>query len=193
MTVAVAAAKTEITIVPYPNEITVGKGCFDAKGASFTYDAAMDEPSVNVVKAFANQLSLVSGAENAVSAGQSDKGFVFAMNAALPSEAYTLDVKPEVVRVEASSLRGFNYAVQSIKQLLPVEVFAGEPSPKVKWVMPVVKICDQPRFAYRGMHLDESRHFFGVEEVKRYLDIMEVHKLNKIGRASCRERVCLSV
>ena len=179
MTVAVAAAKTEITIVPYPNEITLGKGCFDAKGASFTYDAAMDESSVNVVKAFASQLSMVSGAENSVSAGQSDRGFVFAMNAALSSEAYTLDVTPEVVRVEASSLRGFNYAVQSIKQLLPVEVFAGEPSPKVKWVMPVVKISDQPRFAYRGLHLDESRHFFGVEEVKRYLDIMEVHKLNK--------------
>ena len=179
VTVALSATKSEICIVPYPNEIAVGKGCFDAKGASFTYDAAMDEPSVNVVKAFASQLSMVSGAENAVSAGQSDKGFVFVMNAALPSEAYTLDVKPEVVRVEASSLRGFNYAVQSIKQLLPVEVFAGEPSPKVKWIMPVVKISDQPRFAYRGLHLDESRHFFGVEEVKRYLDIMEVYKLNK--------------
>ena len=180
MTVAVAAAKSEITIVPYPNDITIGSGTFDAKGADVTYDVALDEATVNVIKAFAEKLSFVAGQANAVSAGKSDKGFVFVYNSEIPSEAYTLEVTPKFVRVEASALRGFNYAVQTLKQLLPVEVFAGEPSPKVKWVMPVVKINDEPRFAYRGMHLDESRHFFGVEEVKRYLDIMEVHKLNKL-------------
>jgi hexosaminidase len=68
--------------------------------------------------------------------------------------------------------------VQTLKQLLPVAVFADEPSPRVKWNIPSVHISDAPRFSYRGMHFDVSRHFFTVEQVKRYLDIMEVHKLN---------------
>ena len=174
-----AEAKSKVEIVPYPNEIAVGSGTFDAKGADVTYDAVLDEAIVNVIRTFAQNLSFVSGAENTVSAGKSEKGFVFIYNPEVPSEAYTLEVTRKSVRVEASGLRGFNYAVQTIRQLLPVEVFSNETSPEAAWVLPAVKISDRPRFAYRGMHLDESRHFFGVEQVKRFLDIMEVHKLNK--------------
>ena len=180
VTVATAAAKSKITVVPYPNEVTIGNGTFNAQGANVTYDAALDEASVNVIKAFAEKLSFVSGAKNVVSAGKSAEGLVFVYNASLSSEAYTLDVTSKLVRVEASALRGFNYAVQTLKQLLPLEIFSKEASPKTKWVIPAVKISDEPRFGYRGMHLDVSRHFFSVEEVKRYLDIMEVHKLNKL-------------
>ena len=94
MTVANAAAKSKIRVVPYPNEVTVGNGSFDAQGASVTYDAVLDEATVNVIKAFAEKLSFVSGTQNAVSAGKSDEGFVFVYNASLSSEAYTLEVTP---------------------------------------------------------------------------------------------------
>ena len=177
---ATSVEKPEITVVPYPNELIVGEGTFVAKGAAVTYDEALDSASVKVINALAQRLSFVTGVETAVSAGQSDKGFVFVLNAEIPSEAYTLDVTPEAVRVEASGLRGFNYAVQTIRQLLPLEVFASEPSPRTKWTIPAVQIKDEPRFAYRGLHFDEGRHFFGVDEVKRYLDIMELHKLNTL-------------
>ena len=177
---ATSVENTEITIVPSPSELTVGEGTFNAKGAAVTYDQALDSASVNVINAFAQKLSFVTGAESTVSVGQADKGFVFALNAEIPSEAYTLNVTPEAVRVVASGLRGFNYAIQTIKQLLPLNVFASEPSPRAKWVIPAVQIKDEPRFAYRGLHFDEGRHFFGVDEVKRYLDIMELHKLNTL-------------
>ena len=177
---ATSVENPAITVVPYPNELIVGEGTFDAKGAAVTYDEALDSASVKVINALAQRLSFVTGVETAVSAGQSDKGFVFVLNAEIPSEAYTLDVTPEAVRVEASGLRGFNYAVQTIRQLLPLEVFASEPSPRTKWTIPAVQIKDEPRFAYRGLHFDEGRHFFGVDEVKRYLDIMELHKLNTL-------------
>ena len=101
------------------------------------------------------------------------------MDSSVPEEAYVLNVKPEVVYVKASGLRGFNYAIQTIKQLLPVEIFGDKPAPRVKWEIQCVTINDVPRFGYRGLHLDEGRYFFGVETVKKYLDIMEVHKLNK--------------
>ena len=166
-------------VVPYPNEVQVGEGSFNAKGAAVAYDASLDEATVNVISSFAQKLSFVSGAESAVAEGTAENGFVFTYNAEIPAEAYVLDIKPEAVCVEASGLRGFNYAIQTIKQLLPVEIFGNVPAPKAEWTMQAAAIKDAPRFSYRGLHLDEGRHFFGVEEVKRYLDVMEVHKLNK--------------
>ena len=166
-------------VVPYPNQVEHADGHFNVAGASVSYDTCLDEATVNVIKSFAARLSRITGVESAVSAGSQDAGFVFAYDESVPAEAYILDVTPEGVRVEASDLRGFNYAVQTIKQMLPVAIFGSNPAPGASWTLPAVKINDAPRFAYRGLHLDEGRHFFGVEEVKRYLDIMEVHKLNK--------------
>ena len=169
----------DITVVPYPNDVEVLCGDFDAAGAAFHYSAEMDEPSVNLVEAFAAQLSLVTSKESKVAEGAGETGFVFAVNAELPEEAYTLSVDRKCVKVVASSLRGFNYAIQTIKQMLPVEIYAKNAA-EADWTLPCVRINDAPRFGYRGLHLDESRHFFGMEEVKRYLDIMEVHKLNTL-------------
>ena len=184
MTVVACAAcgrndLSDITVVPFPNDVEVLNGEFDAAGAAFHYSSEMDESSVNLVKAFAAQLSLVSAQESAVAEGAGESGFVFILNSQLPEEAYTLSVDRKCVKVEASSLRGFNYAIQTIKQMLPVEIYAKTPA-SADWTIPCVKINDAPRFGYRGLHLDESRHFFGMEEVKRYLDIMEVHKLNTL-------------
>ena len=168
-----------LDVVPYPNEVIAGEGVFDAKGAVVTYDSSLDDASVNVIRAFAQKLSAVSGVESIAAEGDAQEGFVFVYNETVPAEAYTLSVTPVAVRVEASTLRGFNYAIQTIKQLLPVEIFGNATASSVQWTMQCVTINDAPRFGYRGLHLDEGRHFFGVETVKRYLDIMEVHKLNK--------------
>ena len=172
-------ATAQINVVPYPNDVQMKDGNFCIKGAKVSYDADMDAPTVDIVKNFAQTLIQVTGAKSSVRKGTAKSGVVFVHNPSIASEAYVLDVTPNVVRVEASDLRGFNYAIQTIKQMLPVAVFGKEAAPDLEWVLPCVKIEDAPRFGYRGLHLDEGRHFFGVEEVKRYLDIMEVHKLNK--------------
>ena len=172
-------AVAQNNIVPYPNDVKVKKGTFCIKGAKVSYDAAMDAPTVDIVKNFAQTLTQVTGVKSSVRKGSSRTGIVFVKNSSVASEAYVLDVTTKAVRVEASDLRGFNYAIQTIKQMLPVEVFGKEAAPQADWVLPCVKIDDAPRFGYRGLHLDEGRYFFGVETVKKYLDIMEVHKLNK--------------
>ena len=172
-------ATAQIKVVPYPNDVQLNEGTFCIKGAKVAYDAAMDAPAVDIVKNFAQTLTQVTGATSSVRKGSAKSGVVFVHNPSIASEAYLLDVTPKGVRVEASDLRGFNYAVQTIKQMLPVEVFGKTAAPQADWNLPCVKINDAPRFGYRGLHLDEGRHFFGVEAVKRYLDIMEVHKLNK--------------
>lgn len=170
----------KITVIPYPNEVQLNSGTFNAAGADVHYAQGIDEASLNLIKAFAAQLSLVTAKESKVAEGVSEDGFVFVLNPEIAEEAYAIDVTGKCVKVEASSLRGFNYAIQTIKQMLPVEVFGKAPVKGVKWTMPCASISDAPRFGYRGLHLDEARHFFGMDEVKRYLDIMEVHKLNTL-------------
>ena len=170
----------DITVIPYPNEVQLNSGTFNAAGAEFYYSAEIEPLAVDLIEAFAAQLSMVTSKESALVQGVSEEGFVFLLNPEIAEEAYTLDVTGKCVKVEASSLRGFNYAIQTIKQMLPVEVFGKSPVKGVKWTMPCASINDAPRFGYRGLHLDEARHFFGMDEVKRYLDIMEVHKLNTL-------------
>ena len=177
---SIAPRQTAVmNVIPYPNEIVVGEGEFNVAGAAIAYDSSLDEATVSIISKFAAQLSKVTGVGSEVVSGVAETGFVFAFNESVPEEGYVLDVSEFCARVEASGLRGFNYAIQTIKQLLPVEVFSNAMAAGAAWVLPALTINDMPRFSYRGLHLDVARHFFNVEQVKRYLDIMEVHKLNK--------------
>lgn len=169
---------TEISVVPYPNEVSLNSGAFDAAGADIHYDAQLEEFAKDAVVSFAQQLSLTSGKQSKITEGTSGSGFNFQLNKELPKEAYMINVGRRSVTVEASSLNGVIYAIQTIKQMLPVEVFGSTAAPEADWTMQCCTINDAPRFSYRGAHLDVGRHFFTVEEVKDYLDILEFHKIN---------------
>ncbi len=175
-----APEKQSITVVPHPNEIQINKGTFEPAGADFHYSAEFDCPAKDIINNFARQLSLATGKESSATEGRSSTGFVFIFNPDMPEEAYSLKISRKAVIVKASSLRGVNYAVQTIKQMLPVEIYGKTAAPDKEWALQCAEINDAPRFGYRGMHLDISRHFFDMDMVKKYLDIMEVHKLNKL-------------
>jgi len=91
----------------------------------------------------------------------------------LANEAYTLTVTPQGVRIQAGAPAGLFYGVQSFLQLLPVENAASGPS-----TVACIQVEDQPRFPWRGLMLDVSRHFFTKQEVERLLDEMAWYKLN---------------
>ena len=100
--------------------------------------------------------------------------------ASLPAEGYTLKVTKEKISIAASQPAGFFYALQTLKQLLPRNVMAGVPDSSInEWSIPCVEIEDAPRFAWRGFMLDEGRHFFGKEAVKRVIDVMAAYKMNR--------------
>ena len=170
----------EFTVVPYPNHVDIDCGLFNANGANINYDAAIDARSAALISSFAEQLSLVSDAHNKLVEATEGNGFLFLLDESLPAEAYTLKISRGKAVVKASGLNGFNYAIQTIKQMLPVEIYGKTEAPGKEWTLLCCEIKDEPRFGYRGMHLDESRHFFGMDAVKRYLDIMEIHKLNTL-------------
>ena len=167
----------EIVINPYPNKIETHCGSFKAAGAPFAIDNAIDGEGVAVITGFAERLSEASGVESVI--GEKG-GFDFVLVPEMDAEAYNLSVTRKGVSVKASSSAGFRYAIQSIKQMLPVEIFAEGRAADAKWTLPCVDIEDAPRFAYRGLHIDVARHFFTKEEVMKILDIMEVYKMNRL-------------
>ncbi len=85
--------------------------------------------------------------------------------------AYTLNVIPNGISIIGTSAQGLFYGVQSLIQLLPTQAAA-------TLKIPAVSIVDHPRFDYRGMHLDVSRHFFDVSFIKKYIDYLALHKMN---------------
>jgi hexosaminidase len=91
----------------------------------------------------------------------------------LGGEGYHLRIAPDGVLVEAMQPAGLFYAVQTLRQLLPPS-----PIPFAAVTLPAGEIVDYPRFAWRGSMLDVARHFFGVEDVKRYIDLLALYKLN---------------
>lgn len=179
-------SETTINVIPYPQGVEVGKGTFKGAGANFNCDQAVDAKSQVIIKELADKITYVSGriCSYATPVGLAKdcakvKGFIFLKDANLAEEEYSIDITKANCIVRASSYNGFLYAIQTLKQLTSVNIFGNEPNPAEKFIFPCVKIQDKPRFGYRGMHLDCSRHFFSVEEVKKYLDIMALYKLNR--------------
>ncbi len=95
----------------------------------------------------------------------------------LGDEGYELEVTGASVTLRASGPEGLFRGVQTLRQLLPpaIERATVQAGP---WILPGGRIVDRPRFAWRGAGLDVARHFFSVDEVKRYVDLISLYKLN---------------
>ena len=165
-------------IIPAPQSVEAAEGAFCVKGASFNVAGVTDESSRGMIEEFASRLGRVSGKACAVE--QTEAGISFLQDASLPGEAYSLEIAPDAVRVRASDFNGFFYAVQTLSQMLPVSVYGDKKAPSDSWMLPCCTVNDAPRFAYRGVMIDDCRHFFGKDEVKRILDIMAAFKLNRM-------------
>jgi hexosaminidase len=96
----------------------------------------------------------------------------------VPPEGYELDVRAGVATIRASEAAGLFYGAESLRQLLPPAVLAGAPATE-ELAAPCVRVTDAPRFAWRGAMLDVGRHFMPKAVVKKLLDLMGLHKLNR--------------
>ena len=93
----------------------------------------------------------------------------------LGNEGYTITVKRHHITAKANTTAGLYYAFQTILQM----TYPDKITQAKHTTVPCARITDYPRFAYRGAHLDVSRHFFDINFVKRYIDLMATYKLNK--------------
>ena len=92
-------------------------------------------------------------------------------------EGYALSVSFERIIISGKTAQGIFYGIQSLRQLMPINIEYNE-NEFQELTIPAVEIKDSPRFAYRGMHLDVGRHFFSVSDVKKYIDLIAMHKMN---------------
>ena len=95
----------------------------------------------------------------------------------LGAEAYVLEVRPDLIQIRASDRRGSFYGVQTLLQLMPPDVFHTD-GLTLPLEIRCVKIEDYPRFSWRGMMLDVSRHFFPIEFLYKFVDLLALHKMN---------------
>lgn len=172
-------------VVPYPNSLEAKSGKFTLnEQTQLLLQADANEATRLVAAQFAEQLQKTSGITLEESVLEGEKvpanSIGFILKEDIPAEGYELEVEKDRIVVKASQPAGFFYAMQTMKQLLPVEVFGKTLTEGLDWSVPCTMINDAPRFGYRGMHMDVARHFFDIDEVKKYIDILAVHKLNRL-------------
>lgn len=97
----------------------------------------------------------------------------------LGEEGYRLVVAADGVTLRAANLTGLLRGVQTVRQLLPVEIFQSTVVSGIEWSLPGVEIEDYPRFPWRGAMLDCGRHFWTIDQVKRFIDLLALHKASR--------------
>ncbi len=166
--------KQEIAIVPIPSKVEQKSGALTWKSGQSITIAYGDASLENVASHWQKMLSGDYNLDVTLKEGtQGD--IVLSLASLSNTEGYELDVTPSSVTVKAGSPAGAFYALQTFKQIMPLKA---EVAGKTKITVPAVAIADEPAFGYRGMHLDVARHFFNADSVKRYLDILALHKIN---------------
>lgn len=179
LTVQVYAQAT-YAILPKPARLAERSGTYKIP-SNVTISVPAGNPEVRqIAQLLADQLAKSSGYTPTVSTGKSGKGisFVTAKGPALGEEGYKLTVSPKQVTITAEQPKGFFYGVQSLMQLMPAAVFSPSKVDGVTWSIPACEIEDQPRYAYRGSMLDAGRYFMPVPFIKKYIDLLALHKLN---------------
>ena len=162
-------------VVPMPLEInTTQQASFLLKSGVTVYYPAGNEKMQRNAEFLASYVKAQTGIELQVQAGEGGKGgIVLQLGLANDNpEAYQLKVDANQVVISSPSEAGVFYGIQTLRKA--VDVAEGS-----NVELPAVEIKDQPRFGYRGMMLDVGRHFFSIDEIKTYIDMMALHNINR--------------
>lgn len=168
-------------LIPAPVSLTELKGAFVFTAKSKIILATAGEETRLSADFLSHLVENPTGIHPVVTEGKKpENGSVFmTLDSTIKnSEGYLLTVTPKRIIIKAKSGAGLFYAVQTIRQLMPVEVEKQKVVEGFRLSVPACRIKDEPGFSYRGMHLDVCRHFFPPEDVKRYIDILAMHKMN---------------
>lgn len=169
------------SILPKPTKTTMGlKNCFFELNPDTKIVNQLDGNEAKSVTNEANRMAqeLLGKKLKTASSIKSANNIIIKKSNSLPAEGYILDIAPENIIIQAKSAAGAFYALQTLKQIVPVQAFETPLDLEVV-KLPAMKVEDKPHFAYRGFMLDCSRHFWNVETVKEVIDIMAMHKMNR--------------
>ena len=157
-----------VNIIPLPKEMSVDttKHFILDKNTVF---CVTNDSARNVAEFFAKKIRISTGYDFKIVNNAEKNAIVLNIlpEAPIANEGYNLSIEGDILSANASSAAGLFYAMQTFMQLLPAEIESSEVVKDVEWRVPCVEISDEPRFAYRGVHLDPSRHFVDVEFIKK--------------------------
>lgn len=171
-----------ISIIPQPKSVTLDSGTFhlrpdthivagqEAQGVA-SYLADLLRPATGFALPVDTEIP-TPGDGNTINLTTEDAP------GDLEPEGYELVVRPEHITLRAPQPNGLFYGVQTLRQLLPVAIEGNEKKAGLTWSIPALTIADSPRFPWRGLHLDVGRHMYPVSFIKKFLDLMALHKYN---------------
>ncbi|WP_303011341.1 glycoside hydrolase family 20 protein [uncultured Bacteroides sp.] len=171
-----AKQEANYQIVPLPQEIATVQGKpFILKGSVKILYPEGNEKMLRNAQFLAEYLKTATGREFAIEAGKEGKNaIVLSLGGGTENpESYQLNVSGDGVTITAPTEAGVFYGIQSLRKSLPIVT-------DENIALPAVEIKDAPRFGYRGAHFDISRHFFTVDEVKAYIDMLALHNMNRL-------------
>lgn len=178
---AAQTADTALAVIPRPTRMTRGTGAFVLGPTTVI---VTDRATRGIGHQLADYLSPATGYRLAVGGTAGGDARVVSLRldtslTRLGEEGYRLTVTRTGITIRAFRPAGAFYAVQTLRQLLPAAIFREARVEGVGWTVPVVEIEDVPRFSWRGAHLDVSRSFIPLEFVKKYIDLLALHKMNR--------------
>lgn len=166
----------EISLVPYPTSLETGTGRFGL--SSNTQLIVQDQGEfTGEVTFFQSMMKQALGQNLSDATGKNVLEIRKSANSDAP-ESYHLSISSDKVILEAGDAEGIFYGMITLRQLLPSSMESGIATDEI--FLPELEITDQPQYEWRGMHLDVSRHFFSIDYLRRYVDLLALYKLNKL-------------
>lgn len=177
------AQNAQLNIIPQPVEIQQLTGIFTlTKSTTIGYNKAEGKMTAEMLASHLNTPTGFKLAAKMANSSNIQLNLNATANDKIGKEGYTLESSSKGVIITANQPAGLFYGMQTLLQLLPKEIESmkavSSPSGAGGWTVPAVKITDYPRFGWRGLMLDVSRHFFPKEDVKKYIDEMARYKYN---------------
>ncbi|WP_438712589.1 family 20 glycosylhydrolase [Aquimarina muelleri] len=168
-----------LQITPKPLKINKKPGGFEInKNTSIVYT---EESSKTIAKYFIEKIKTLTGHTFSINTNKDKKNSIQLVknkSLNLKKEEYNLSISKEGVKITATTNQGLFYGMQTFTQLLPI-YSENKSQMELPIQIQALEIEDAPRFGWRGMHLDVSRHFFSIDFIKKQLDVLSLFKINK--------------
>jgi len=184
MMITPADSRLPVAIIPRPERVEERSGEFALSERTQIY-VRHDSPQLrSIAEQIGNRLRTATGFPVPIvtSVGKRKEGAISLVLEGnrddLGTEGYELEVTKRGVTITAQTAGGIFYGIQTLYQLLPVEIEKDQPSSPGRWSIRCVSILDRPRFQWRGMHLDVGRHFFPTGFIRKYIDLLASYKMN---------------
>ncbi len=169
-----------VAIIPIPVKMEQGRGVYTLP-RNIVIDAPNNPKFAEALKALQQKFTNSAGYQSSVKSNASNATISLVMmddkDKTIGSEGYYLSVNSSGVTIKANRAAGLFYGVQTLLQLFPAAIESKSPQ-QVEWKLPYIEITDYPRFAWRGLMFDVSRHFFSKADVKEFIDEMVRYKFN---------------